>query len=130
MAGNFSLRIEDTDRSRFVAGAEEYIAETLAWCGIKPNESPQIGSDLPPTDNQNAKQQASPQQYADRLIADGNAYYAFDTPEQLEAIRRAFEAEGKRFPVRCPYAPIAQTAQLAHYVARSSCRGFGKRRTK
>lgn len=95
--GQFILRIEDTDQSRFVAGAEEYIAETLAWCGIKPDESPQIGGEYAPYRQSERKAAGIYQQYADRLIADGNAYYAFDTPEQLEAIRHAFEAEGKRF---------------------------------
>lgn len=95
--GQFLLRLEDTDQTRFVAGSEEYIAETLAWCGIIPDESPQIGGIHAPYRQSERKEAGIYQQYADKLIADGNAYYAFDTPEELDALRKAYEQEGKRF---------------------------------
>lgn len=84
--GTFVLRIEDTDQTRFVEGAEEYIASCLAWCGIAPDESPVEGGDFGPY--RQSERKASYKQYADQLIADGYAYYAFDTPEELDAKRK------------------------------------------
>ena len=84
--GTFILRVEDTDQTRFVAGAEEYIVSCLGWCGITPDESPQQGGAFGPY--RQSERKASYKQYADQLIADGHAYYAFDTPEELEAKRK------------------------------------------
>jgi glutamyl-tRNA synthetase len=84
--GTFILRIEDTDQTRFVAGAEEYIVSCLEWCGLTPDESPSRGGDFGPY--RQSERKATYKQYADQLIADGYAYYAFDTPEELEAKRR------------------------------------------
>jgi glutamyl-tRNA synthetase len=84
--GTFVLRVEDTDQTRFVAGAEEYIVSCLAWCGIHPDESPQIGGEFAPY--RQSERKPTYKQYADQLIADGFAYYAFDTPEELEAKRK------------------------------------------
>jgi glutamyl-tRNA synthetase len=84
--GTFILRVEDTDQNRFVPGAEEYIASCLEWCGIKPDESPQLGGPFAPY--RQSERKASYKQYADQLIADGYAYYAFDTPEELDAKRK------------------------------------------
>lgn len=84
--GTFILRVEDTDQTRFVSGAEEYIVSCLAWCGISPDESPQLGGDFGPY--RQSERKASYKQYADQLIADGYAYYAFDTPEELDAKRK------------------------------------------
>lgn len=84
--GTFVLRVEDTDQTRFVAGAEEYIASCLAWCGIHPDESPQIGGEFAPY--RQSERKPTYKQYADQLIADGFAYYAFDTPEELDARRK------------------------------------------
>ena len=80
--GDFILRIEDTDQSRFVPGAEQYIMDTLAWCGLSPDESPAVGGAYAPYRQSERKQLYK--KYADQLIADGYAYYAFDTPADLE----------------------------------------------
>ena len=80
--GEFILRIEDTDQSRFVPGAEQYIMDTLAWCGLSPDESPAVGGDYAPYRQSERKHLYK--KYADQLIADGYAYYAFDTPADLE----------------------------------------------
>ncbi len=84
--GEFILRIEDTDQTRFVPGAEQYIQDTLAWCGLTPDESPLHGGPYGPY--RQSERKAMYKQYADTLIAQGNAYYAFDTPEDLDAKRK------------------------------------------
>jgi glutamyl-tRNA synthetase len=84
--GTFILRVEDTDQTRFVEGAEAYIVSCLEWCGISPDESPQVGGDYGPY--RQSERKPSYKQYADQLIADGYAYYAFDTPEELDAKRK------------------------------------------
>jgi glutamyl-tRNA synthetase len=84
--GEFILRIEDTDQTRFVPGAEQYIQDTLAWCGLVPDESPLHGGPYAPY--RQSERKPMYQQYADQLIAQGNAYYAFDTPEDLDAKRK------------------------------------------
>jgi len=83
--GTFILRVEDTDQTRFVEGAEEYIVNCLAWCGIVPDESPQSPGAFGPY--RQSERKASYKQYAEQLVADGFAYYAFDTPEELNAKR-------------------------------------------
>jgi glutamyl-tRNA synthetase len=85
--GDFILRIEDTDQSRFVTGAEEYIYETLKWCGLEPDESPLKGGPFAPYRQSERKQIY--RQYAESLVKSGKAYYAFDTPEELEIMRSA-----------------------------------------
>ncbi len=89
-AGDFILRIEDTDQTRFVAGAEEYITESLKWCGISPDEGPEQGGAYGPYRQSERKDLY--RQYADQLVKDGKAYYAFDTPEELEAMRERLTA--------------------------------------
>jgi len=84
--GTFILRIEDTDQTRFVPGAEQYIQDTLAWCGLIPDESPLHGGPYGPY--RQSERKAIYKQYALQLIEQGNAYYAFDTPEELEAKRK------------------------------------------
>jgi glutamyl-tRNA synthetase len=84
--GTFILRVEDTDQTRFVDGAEEYIVSCLEWCGISPDESPQLGGDFGPY--RQSERKATYKQYADQLITDGYAYYAFDSPEELDAKRK------------------------------------------
>ena len=84
--GEFILRIEDTDQTRFVAGAEEYINECLAWCGISPDESPSKPGAFGPY--RQSERKPSYRQYAEQLVANGNAYYAFDTAEELDAQRQ------------------------------------------
>ena len=86
--GTFILRVEDTDQNRFVPGAEEYIVDCLNWCGITPHESPQQPGAFGPY--RQSERKASYKQYAEQLIADGYAYYAFDTPEELDAKRKEF----------------------------------------
>ena len=95
MGGTMILRIEDTDQGRFVPGAEEYIIESLAWLGIKFDEGVHIGGAYAPYRQSDRKPLY--RQYADKLILDGWAYYAFDTPESLEEIRKQYEAEKKAF---------------------------------
>jgi glutamyl-tRNA synthetase len=84
--GEFILRIEDTDQTRFVKGAEEYINECLAWCGISPDESPAKPGEFGPY--RQSERKPSYRQYAEQLVANGNAYYAFDTAEELDEQRR------------------------------------------
>ncbi len=93
--GTFILRIEDTDQARFVAGAEEYIMESLKWCGIIVDEGIKEGGEYGPYRQSDRKEIY--RQYADMLIKSGDAYYAFDTAEQLEALRHEAEIEGKTF---------------------------------
>jgi glutamyl-tRNA synthetase len=91
--GDFILRIEDTDQTRFVEGAEAYIIEALKWCGITPNEGVGFG-DGPYAPYRQSERKATGiyQKYADQLIASGHAYYAFDTSEELDAMRKRMEA--------------------------------------
>lgn len=83
--GDFIVRIEDTDQTRFVDGAEKYIQEALNWCGITPDEGPWVGGDFGPYRQSERKNIYG--KYAQQLVDEGNAYYAFDTPEELEAMR-------------------------------------------
>ena len=84
--GEFILRIEDTDQTRFVSGAEQYIQDTLAWCGLLPDESPLHGGNYGPY--RQSERKPMYKLYADKLIEQGNAYYAFDTPEDLDEKRK------------------------------------------
>ena len=85
--GDFIVRIEDTDQTRFVEGAEEYIFKCLEWCGLQPDESPLHGGPFAPY--RQSERKAIYRQYADQLIAAGQAYYAFDTAEELDEKRKA-----------------------------------------
>jgi glutamyl-tRNA synthetase len=93
--GAFVLRIEDTDQTRFVEGAEDYVLEALEWCGLAPDESPKVGGEYGPYRQSERKESYAA--FAEQLIASGNAYYAFDTPDELIALRKQFEAEKKTF---------------------------------
>ena len=93
--GDFLLRIEDTDSHRFVPGAEEYILESLRWCGIVPDEGVGIGG--PHAPYRQSERREIYRQYAEQLVASGHAYYAFDSAESLEAARAAAEASGQTF---------------------------------
>ncbi len=88
--GDFVLRIEDTDQSRFVEGAEEYIIQCLEWCGLIPDESPQKGGAYAPYRQSERKPMYG--QYAQQLIDAGHAYYAFDTTEELEQMRVRYKS--------------------------------------
>jgi glutamyl-tRNA synthetase len=93
--GTFVLRIEDTDQARYVEGAEDYIIEALRWCGLEFDEGPVQGGDFAPYRQSERKNQY--REFADQLIESGNAYYAFDTSEDLVEARQKVEAEGNTF---------------------------------
>ena len=84
-AGEFIVRIEDTDQTRFVEGAEQYIFDCLNWCGLQPDESPLHGGNYGPY--RQSERKTLYKKYAEQLINDGYAYYAFDTSEELEKMR-------------------------------------------
>jgi len=90
--GQFLVRIEDTDQTRYVEGAEEYIFEALRWFGIEADESPEVGGKHAPYRQSERKELGIYQKYAQELIESGNAYYAFDTEEELNAMRARLEA--------------------------------------
>lgn len=90
--GDFLLRIEDTDQTRFVEGAEDYIREALSWCGIAPNEGGGYGGEKGPY--KQSERKAIYKKYAEQLVETGHAYYAFDTPEELQAEREKAKANG------------------------------------
>ncbi|GAB3331310.1 glutamate--tRNA ligase [Hymenobacter humi] len=90
LGGKMLLRIEDTDQNRFVPGAENYILEALAWCGIVIDEG--VGPGGPHAPYRQSERKPMYKQYADQLIASGHAYYAFDTPEELDAMRARLQA--------------------------------------
>lgn len=90
--GDMILRIEDTDQGRFVPGAEQYIVDALTWAGIQFDEGTHVGGPCAPYRQSDRK--AMYRQYADQLIATGHAYYAFDTTEELEAMRETLKAGG------------------------------------
>ena len=89
--GDFILRIEDTDQNRFVQGAEEYILECLEWCGLMPDESPVVGGPYAPY--RQSERKSMYREYAMQLVAAGLAYYAFDTTEELEQMRKDLKVD-------------------------------------
>jgi glutamyl-tRNA synthetase len=93
--GTFILRIEDTDRTRYVPGAEEYIINSLEWCGIDFDEGPGAGGKYGPYRQSERKEIYG--KYATALINSGHAYYAFDTPAELEKIRKEYEEKKMSF---------------------------------
>ena len=93
--GAFILRIEDTDQTRYVEGAEDYIMEALDWCGLTPDEGPRQGGGFGPYRQSERKEQYK--RYAMQLLESGHAYYAFDTPEELDSMRKSYEARGETF---------------------------------
>ncbi|RYG02941.1 MAG: glutamate--tRNA ligase, partial [Chitinophagaceae bacterium] len=94
--GDFILRIEDTDQSRFVEGAEQYIKDCLNWCGLNPDEGPDQGGPFKPY--RQSERKADYGAYAEKLVKDGYAYYAFDTPEELEKMRTDFKTSENPSP--------------------------------
>lgn len=90
--GDFILRIEDTDQTRFVPGAEEYILQSLKWCGISPDEGQGVGGEFGPY--RQSERKPMYRQYAEQLVNDGYAYYAFDTAEDLERVRQMAKDAG------------------------------------
>ena len=103
--GDFIIRIEDTDSQRFVPGAEKYIIEALNWCGIVPDEGVDAAGNVVETASERhphapyRQSQRKPiyRQYAEQLVENGFAYYAFDTAEELGAKRAEMEANGQTF---------------------------------
>ncbi len=103
--GKFILRIEDTDSHRFVPGSEEYVIESLHWCGIVPDEGVDKDGKIvetPCAEHPHAPYRQSQRKhiyrkYAEQLVSTGNAYYAFDTPEELDALRKEAEAKKSSF---------------------------------
>lgn len=92
LGGDFILRVEDTDQTRFVPGAEDYIIESLKWCGIVPNEGQSFGGNHGPYKQSERKPMY--RQYAEQLIEAGHAYYAFDTAEELDQMREMAKQAG------------------------------------
>jgi len=93
--GTFVLRVEDTDQNRYVEGAEQYIIESLNWCGIPFDEGPGKNEKFGPYRQSERKHLYK--QYAEELINKGKAYYAFDTSEEIDELRKDHEANGKTF---------------------------------
>src|SRR5512133_3788344 len=93
--GDFLPRIEDTDQTRYVPEAEAYIMEAFDWCGIKIDEGPREGGPHAPYRQSERKELYSA--YAQQLIDSGHAYYAFDTAEELDALRTRAESVGETF---------------------------------
>ena len=93
--GKFLLRIEDTDQTRYVPGAEQYIMESLVWCGLHPDEGPGTGGDFGPYRQSERKERYK--EFAQQLIESGHAYYAFDTPEELGLARKEAESSKETF---------------------------------
>jgi glutamyl-tRNA synthetase len=94
--GKFLLRIEDTDQGRFVPGAEDYIREALEWCGMVPDEGPWNGG--PDGPYRQSERKPMYRAYAEQLVAADKAYYAFDTSEELEAMRERLKSAGVAAP--------------------------------
>ncbi len=93
--GTFILRIEDTDQTRYVPQAEKYILDSLEWCGIKPDEGVGAGGAFGPY--RQSERKSLYEEYARQLVASGHGYYAFDTPEELERLRNAYESRKEVF---------------------------------
>ena len=91
--GDFLLRVEDTDQTRFVPGAEQYIIEALAWCGISPDEGIG-GEDRGNGPYRQSERKPMYREYVDQLLADDKAYIAFDTSEELDAMRQMAKDAG------------------------------------
>ena len=89
--GEFILRIEDTDQTRLVPGAEEYIVDCLKWCGLEPDEGPHKGGPFGPYRQSERKTLGIYDKYARQLVEAGHAYFAFDTPEEIEQMREKFK---------------------------------------
>jgi len=103
--GDFIIRIEDTDSHRFVPGAEQYIIEALNWCGIIPDEGVDENGEVvetvsekhPHAPYRQSQRRNIYRQYAEQLIANGYAYYAFDSADELEKVRAEAESAGQTF---------------------------------
>ena len=94
--GKFILRIEDTDQKRFVPGAEKYIQKALEWCGLVPDEGPVVGGDFGPYRQSERKKMYY--SFVENLLKSDNAYYAFDTPDELDKMRESMKLAGVPSP--------------------------------
>ncbi len=90
--GTFLIRIEDTDQTRFVPGAQDYIMDALQWCGIMPTEGPGLGGEFGPYVQSERKDMYQP--YAEQMVHEDKAYYAFDTAEELDLMRERAKQMG------------------------------------
>ena len=90
--GTMILRIEDTDQGRFVPGAENYILESLKWAGVEIDEGPVQGGNFGPY--RQSERKDIYKKFADQLLSEGKAYYAFDSEAELETMRNNLKAEG------------------------------------
>ena len=90
--GTMILRIEDTDQNRYVSGAEEFIIQSLEWAGIQIDEG--VGKGGPHAPYRQSERKAIYKQYAQKLVDESNAYYAFDTEHELDAMRDRLKAQG------------------------------------
>ena len=93
--GRFVLRIEDTDNKRRVIGAENYILDSLQWLGIEPEEGPNYGGDYGPY--KQSERKSIYEKEIIKLIKEGKAYYAFDSTESLDKLRKKYENDGRKF---------------------------------
>ena len=91
--GTFVLRVEDTDQTRYVEGAEQYLLDCLGWCGILPDEGPMKPGNFGPY--RQSERKPLYREYAEKLVESGHAYYAFDTPEEIEEMRERLRLDGK-----------------------------------
>jgi glutamyl-tRNA synthetase len=91
-SGKFIVRIEDTDQNRFITGSEEYILETLSWLSLLPDEGPMEGGPFQPYRQSERRERYT--HYAGKMLEEGKAYYAFDTPEELEHMRKRLSDSG------------------------------------
>lgn len=107
--GTFVLRVEDTDQGRFVPGAEEYIFDCLDWCGLTPDES--VRKEGPYAPYRQSERKAIYRDYAEQLLESGHAYYAFDTPEELEKMRH---------DLKTPENPVPQYDHRTRGIMRNS----------
>ena len=90
--GKMLLRIEDTDQARYVSGTEDYIIESLKWCGIEIDEGADVGGNYGPYRQSDRK--SIYKEYAEYLVEQGKAYYAFDTSKELDEMRKGIEGTG------------------------------------
>ena len=95
-SGTFILRIEDTDQNRYIPGAEQYIIDCLNWCGLIADEGPHVGG--PHAPYRQSERKTLYLKYAEQLIRQGHAYYAFDTTEELEQMRHVFKTDQNPLP--------------------------------
>lgn len=114
--GTFILRIEDTDQTRYAEGAEDYIMESLEWCGIKVDEGVREGGSYGPY--RQSERKGIYRKYIDELIEKGWAYYAFDTPEELDELRNSYEARGDKFMYN---APVRDNLKNTLSLGKSEC---------